>query len=247
MRKQDITITHHGRIIIGTLVLPLNCEKCPLVILSHGYNGSGLGFSKLADFLACNNIAAFYFDFCGGSVNSKSSLPTTSMTIFTEKEDLIAVLEAAGEWTSVDDDNIYLFGESQGGLVSALVAKEYEAEIKGLVLLYPALCIADNWNERFAKETDIPEEYEFWGMNLGKNFFTSLRTFNTFEAISGIQKRVLVMHGDKDPVVPLSYSEKIMHMYSDVQLEVFEGEGHGFTETAYDKVCEMTKSFVLES
>lgn len=244
MNERDITIIHHGRVVRGYLILPENCEKCPLVIMSHGYNGSGAAFEKLAYYFACNGIGAFWYDFCGGSVNSRSSLATTSMTVFTEKEDLCAVLEAAKNWKEVDGDNIYLFGESQGGLVSALVAKEYEDDIKGLMLLYPALCIADNWNEKFVNESDIPDEFEFWGMRLGKKFFTSLRNFQTFEEIRGFRKRVLIMHGDKDPVVPLAYSQRAAKIYPNAGLEIFKGEGHGFSVAAYNKVCGLAQKFV---
>ena len=244
MNKQDVTILHHGRVIKGSLLLPVEGEKCPLVIMSHGYNGSGAGFEKLADYLAQNGIGAFYYDFCGGSVNAKSSMETTSMTIFTEKEDLCAVLETVKNWSFADQDNIYLFGESQGGLVSTLVAREHENDINGMLLLYPALCIADNWNERFATVDDIPDEFELWGMKLGKKFFTTLRDFRTFEAIGRFEKDVFVMHGDMDSVVPLSYSQKLINLYSHARLEVFTGEGHGFSEEAYNRVCRITADFI---
>lgn len=244
MNKRDITILHHGRAIKGSLLLPVEHEKCPLVILSHGYNGSGAGFEKMANYLTKNGIGAFYYDFCGGSVNSKSSMETTSMTIFTEKEDLCAVLETVKNWSFADQDNIYLFGESQGGLVSALVASEHENDMKGMLLLYPALCVADNWNERFATVDEIPDEFELWGMKLGKKFFTTLRDFRTFEVIGGFGKKVFIMHGDMDPVVPLSYSQKLINLYPDACLEVFEGEGHGFSEESYNRVCQITTDFI---
>ena len=95
------------------------------------------------------------------------------MTLFTEKDDLIAIFERMEQEASVDKDHIFLFGASQGGLISAMAAEEYKEKIAGMILLYPALCIADNWRERFASEDDIPKELDFWGMQLGDVFFKS--------------------------------------------------------------------------
>lgn len=50
----------------------------------------------------------------------------------------------------------------KGGFVSSLVAAELKDKIKNLIMLYPALCIPDNWQVNFPKEEDIPESYNFW-------------------------------------------------------------------------------------
>jgi dipeptidyl aminopeptidase/acylaminoacyl peptidase len=45
---------------------------------------------------------------------------------------------------------------------------------------------------------------------------------------------LLVMHGDSDPVVPLSstlaFVDRVRDAGGDVELHVFEGEGHGFRD-----------------
>ena len=48
----------------------------------------------------------------------------------------------------IDKKRIVLIGESQGGLVSALAAAERKRQISSLILIYPALCIPDNINDR---------------------------------------------------------------------------------------------------
>ena len=58
------------------------------------------------------------------------------MTIFTEKEDLLAVVDALSEKEELDSKNLFLFGGSQGGLVSALTAEEIKDKVRGLVLLF---------------------------------------------------------------------------------------------------------------
>lgn len=71
MKIHHITIRNSGRRISATLYLP-ETEKSPIVIFSHGFNGSGDDFKKQAEILAKNGIAALTFDFCGGSLSSKA-------------------------------------------------------------------------------------------------------------------------------------------------------------------------------
>lgn len=246
IQRKQIRILHHGRTVCGELFSPKQDAAYPLVILSHGYNGTMKGFERLAGYLAKRGIGAFCYDFCGGSIQAGSSMKTTDMTILTEKEDLNAVLAETKKWDQVKQGHIFLFGESQGGLVTVLTAKEHETEIAGIILFCPALCIADNWNAKFPEKEDIPEKLEFWGMELGKNFFMTLRELRVFDVIKGFSKKALVMHGDQDTIVPVSYSRKMAEVCPQTRLVVFQGEGHGFSKEAYDRMCEMTGQYVAD-
>lgn len=242
--KKVIEINHHNRNIYGVLYTPDHIESYPLVIFSHGYNGTHKEFSKQSEYLAERGIGCYCFDFCGGSNQSKSDLKTEEMTIFTEQEDLAAVLNFMSEHKGVDSNQIFLFGGSQGGLVSSLVTEKHQALIKGLLLLFPAFCIPDNWTERFPNKQQIPEDFIFWDVKLGQEFFKSIHGFNVFEHIGSFSKDVLIFHGDQDDIVPLSYGKRAVDVYPLAHLEIFEGEGHGFKEAATKKVCEMTYSFI---
>lgn len=244
MIKKDVRIEKNNREIYGTLTEPQNMENYPVVIFSHGYNGSGKDFEKMAEYLAENGVAAFCYDFCGGSVNSRSSMDTTEMTIFTEKEDLHGVIEYIKTCSKVESSNIFIFGGSQGGLVSALVTEEIKEDVRGLILLFPAMCIADNWNERFPNKEDIPEIQELWGMNLGRKFFETLRGFDVYKNIGTYKGKVQVIYGEKDPIVSLDYMERLKAVYSDMKLDIFKNEGHGFSEEGNKRVAEMTLEFV---
>ncbi|SES13459.1 hypothetical protein SAMN04487944_11985 [Gracilibacillus ureilyticus] len=241
---ETVKIYHNGREIHGVSYMPDRKEKCPVVIFSHGFNGTHADFTMNSEYLAKNGIAGFCFDFCGGSVNSKSDLNTEEMTIFTEKEDLCAVIDTIKNWESIDPDHIFLFGGSMGGLVSALVADEFAADINGLLLLFPALCIAKDWNKRFPTLDSIPDTYDLWGVQLGRRFFESIHGYNVFDHIGKFNKDVLIFHGDQDEVVPLEYGSKAEKLYPHAGIEVFRGEGHGFSESGNNRVAEMTLEFV---
>ncbi len=242
--EKNICIKHHGREVFGTAYLPEESSEYPLVIFSHGYNGSGTDFRDSAMELVHNGIGAVSYDFCGGSVNQKNNFETTQMTIFTEKEDLNAVLDEVREWEMIDKDNIFAFGGSQGGLVTSLVAEERMNQIRGMILLFPALCIPDNWRDRFPRIEDIPNELDLWGMKIGKVFFESIRDFYVFDHIGKYPNKVLLMQGDKDVIVAMNYAKKAKEIYSDIQMEVFEGEGHGFSPDGNKKMTEMLIAFI---
>ena len=140
------------------------------------------------------------------------------MTVFTEKEDLLAVIDFVEQQKNTE--SIFLFGASMGGLVSALCAEEYADRIQGMILLYPALCVADDWNNRFSSVDDIPEIHQVWEVPLGKCFFETLRGFDVFEHIGKFKKDVLIIHGDKDSIVPLEYSTQANKIYTNSKLQV---------------------------
>lgn len=229
MKIENIKLEHLGRISDIVFYRPDGEGKFPLVILSHGFNGHKSDFEITAKYYAANGIAAICHTFCGGSTRDESGFPTTSMTLFTEKEDLLAILTEAKTWDCIDTDNIFLFGGSMGGMVSAMAAEEKSEDIKGLILLYPALCIADNWRDNFKTIEEIPEVYDLWGMNLGYEFFASIRDFYIEKVLGKYDKPVLIMHGTEDAVVPFTYGEWAAKHYKNAKLEVFKEEGHGFS------------------
>jgi len=242
--KETVCVSGNGRKIFGVLNLPGIDGKRPIVIFSHGYNGSHDNFTAESEFLAAHGIAAYCFDFCGGSVKSKSGLKTTDMTLFTEKEDLCAVIDHFKTDGRIDEKNIFLFGASQGGLVSAMTAEERTGDIRGLLLLFPAFCIADDWNERFTDVSSIPDTLEFWGMELGRKYFESIMRYEVFKNIGKFDREVLMFNGDQDQIATVAYCEKALTVYPNARLEVFAGEGHGFSEAGNRKVSEMTLEFV---
>lgn len=246
MQIENITISHHNRAVDATYYKPDGEGSFPLVIFSHGYNGHKTDFEISAKYFAKSGVGAVCLTFCGGSTRDLSGFPTTEMTLFTEKEDLLAVVDEVKTWSWVDNSRICLFGASQGGMVSALAAEERGEEIHALILLYPAFCIADNWNERFQKEEDIPDTEVLWDMTLGRKFFESIRDFYIKERIGKFGGQVLLMHGTEDDVVSLEYSAWAAKAYANARLELFQGEPHGFSEDGNRRMEAMALYFIHE-
>lgn len=215
--------------IYGVVYVPQDAgEKMPAVIFSHGFGGNYQVGTQYAEALAAKGYVVYCFDFCGGSPGSRSDGSALEMSIFTEQADLEAVIGMMQELPYVDNDNVFLMGTSMGGAVSAITAAAHEDEIQGAILLYPAFVLVDNANEQFESVEDIPDTYHLMWMTVGHVFAEDLLDYDIYEAISAYKKDVLLIHGDADSIVPLSYSEKAVEAYDSARLEVLPGAGHGF-------------------
>ena len=210
--------------IYGRLYVPAErTDRMPAVILSHSSDMTSDSMKSYCERIANLGYVAYAFDFCGGSSKSRSDGKRSDMTVFTEVEDLKAVLETVGDLEYIDPENIYLFGTSQGGLVSALVADEFPEKVKGMILLYPAFNIAE-LVQLFYEECPLP---------IQNAFSKSLKGYQVYDHIGTFPGDVLILHGTMDFIVPASYSEKAEKMYEHCELHLIEGANHGFNAENY--------------
>ncbi len=244
---EELCAERDGLRIYGKLYLPeTDQEKLPAVIISHGFCGVHQMNEGYASLLAKNGYAAYIFDFCGGAPVNRSDGKMTDMSIFTEQKDLEAVLGMISSHPRVDPDRVTLFGQSQGGVVSAITAAEHTDEVNGLILFFPAFVLVDDAMKLFPKPEDVPDTYPFWNVTLGRAYPEKLFGYDIYEDIKAYEKPVIILHGDKDPVVPLRYSEKARDTYRNAELTVFPGAGHGFGGEDDRKACELVLKYLSE-
>lgn len=243
---EELWIKNGERTLYGVLSRPADgAKKQPVLIVSHGFNGThhfGMNYFPLLNELG---YQCFAFDFACGSVNSRSGNNTMEMSILDECSDLKAVVEHFRAQPDVDPDRIVLLGESQGGLVSALVADEMSEEISRLILIFPALCIPDNWNKRYQTVEDIPDTTRLWDVPMGRRFFTEIRDLDVFTRMERFGKPVIIIQGDQDPVVSIDDSKRAIGLYDNASLHIIEGAGHGFKPEEFEESLEQIKNFLL--
>lgn len=228
--KEEHIVQNGNRKIYGKWFFPKEKAIKGAVILSHGYNGIHEDFDYECTTFAQNGYLAYAFDFCGGSVRTKSTdLKTTEMTLYTERDDLLAVFKDIASNEKAFGKKIFLFGGSQGGLVSALALEELQDAVSAAALYYPAFNIPDDWRKNFPTADDIPETKELMEMTLGKCYFEAIRDFDVFDYIGRYKNPLLIIYGDKDELVPEEALRKAMKKYTDVKLVILDGEAHGFT------------------
>ena len=226
-----LTIENGNRRIYGELFSPQpTAAKSPVAIIAHGFNGTheyGRNYYATMERLG---YKCYAFDFPCGSVNSRSDANTLNMSILDEVSDLKAIVAYFCRQQDVDADRIVIIGESQGGLVSALTAAELKSDVSRLVLVYPALCIPDNWRQRYPRREDIQDVTELWGVKIGRRFFEQIHDMRPLDIIGQYRGPVLIIQGDADRIVSMDDSRRARQLYAPgARLHVIPGAGHGFT------------------
>lgn len=239
IERQKFFCYRDGLKINGTLFLPKTHknERLPIAIVCHEFMANQLFSFPYAKALAEIGFAAFCFDFCGGGLVSTSRGSRRDMSVLTEISDLKAVLRFAQSLHNTDESELLLVGCSQGGLVAALTAAQMPETVNGLVLLYPALCIPDaaRAGEMLWLKFDpshIPEKMHAGPMPLGRRYAADVMNMDAFRQIAGYSGKVLLLHGDSDTIVDISYAEKAESVYraagADVRFVVIPGGKHIF-------------------
>lgn len=243
---RELWIENGDRKIYGVLSQPTggNEGKHPIAIVSHGFNGTHHFAQDYFAPLAEMGYMTYAFDFPCGSVKSKSDPNTMNMSVLDEKSDLQAIVNYFREQPYVDRDRIVLIGESQGGLVSALTAASMPKKVSQLVLIYPALCIPDNWNARYPRVEDIPDTTRMWNVPLGRRYFEEVKPMKVFKTIKKYKRPVIIIQGDADRVVSMEDSKRAVKTYRDASLHVIPGAGHGFKLNERTEAIRMIRAFL---
>lgn len=227
--EKEIWFQRDGLKIYSVCYIPEGDGPFPTIILCHGFCGYCLDCLRSAAKYAEAGFATCAFDFCGGSPAVRSDGKTTEMSIMTEMADLLAVFEELQKMDFVKKDSIYLWGKSQGGTVAALTAAKLKTGVKGLVLLSPALMIADLGRATAGSVENVTDTV-LWDIPIGKCYLMDIWDLDTYGEIVKYEGPVFIYHGTADDIVPLSYSEKARDTYKNAELTIVEGGGHTFSQ-----------------
>ena len=245
----DLDTSRDGMKIHGVLYTPDGYRgKMPAVIFCTGLNASYEETFPYAEAVASMGFAGYCFDFCGGRWMSTSDGETEDMSILTEVQDLDAVYRTLSARSDIDPSRMYLTGGSQGGLVAALYAAEYPSRFKALGLMFPAFNIPTLVKTAvdlfYGSLANVPETVYLMGYTFGRTYVVDAYRLRPYETIGQYGGDVLILHGDDDSVVPLSYSERALQVYEHAELKVLPEQGHGFTGTGLDTAIGYLREFL---
>ena len=244
--ERELWVQRDDMRIYGVLYVPEGASADtprPAVICSHILGATHVNSGKYAREMASRGYVAYAFDFCGGAPESRSTGVTTESSIKTEAADLSAVFDVIRALPEVDERNMFLFGQSQGGAVSAMVAAERPDDVAGLVLLYPAFVIHELAVNMFGTPDNAPEVYHLWH-DLGHIYAVDAIEYDFFEHIGAYTGPVLMFQGTADFLEPKRLTDRAAEVYANVDYEVFEGVGHSFQGEVREHVHERVDAFI---
>lgn len=233
---QELWCGEDGNRIYGVAYIPEREGPAPLVIFAHELGNTHASGTSYAKELAIRGLAVYTFDFRGGSTASRSDGETTEMSVMTEADDLEMVMDAARDWDFADSGKIVLLGGSQGGMAAAVAAAREPERITGLIMMYPAFVIPDTVHGEFDSLEDIPEAFNLLGwIWVGRNYAADVWDYDLYGEMQKYTKPVLLLHGNRDGIVDISYSERAAESYPNVEFHTMRGAGHGFYGSSFDE------------
>ena len=241
---KKLEFTTENRRIYGKYFRPEGEGPFPTVILSHGLGNTLAVNTFYASEFADHRIAAYVFDFPGGSRRGRSSGKTTEMSVLTEQEDLNTVLDGIEQLPETDRDNIFLMGESQGGFVSTCLAAATPDRVKGLILLYPAFVLQEHAIACLREWNDDSETVFFRGLTVGRRYLEDALSFDIYDLMQNYSRDVLILHGTADTDSPIACSERAVEIFPSARLVRIEGAAHGFYGEDEAKASRLAIQFV---
>jgi len=244
--------------LVGILHIPEGLkmgEKTPGIVMFHGFTGNKTEahrlFVQVARSLCKSGFTVLRFDF-RGSGDSDGEFEDT--TLPGEVSDAEAALTFLMRQRSVDRERVGVIGLSMGGRVATILASKDE-RVKFAILYSAAL---SPLREKFLSQMDksklerlnLGEAVEVSnGWYLKKDFFDTIDYVIPFEVMGGIKIPMLIVHGDRDFVVPLEEAEKgysiIKGLNDKNELYIVEGGDHTFSKKEHTlKVIDKTLNWL---
>ena len=174
--------------------------KVPFVILFHGFcddrNEINFVHTELSRRLCERGIASVRFDFAG---SGDSDGRFEDMTVSSEVEDGLAILDYVKSLDFVDQRRIAIHGLSMGGCVASMVAGLRDADVCALSLWCPAPDVVYNMKHKMLCGVDVSDIEEkgyadYEGLRVGLGFYQDALELDPYAVAAKFTKRVNLVH-----------------------------------------------------
>ena len=259
---KPITFRNREQQLVGVLHIPDTLKKMetvPGVVMFHGFAGNKVENHRLfvhtARSLSESGFVVLRFDFRG---SGDSDGEFEDMTIPGETSDAEQALTCLGSQRWVDKEAMGVLGLSMGGRVAAILASR-DRRVKFLILYSAALgplrprFMSDADGESWKAREDMLNSGEAVkvrdGWYLKKPFFDTVDDTVPLNVIGRISVPMLIVHGEKDEVVPQSDSTRAFEIVRNLnrknELYIIEGGDHVFLEKEHtQKVIKKTREWL---
>ena len=236
MREERVFFdSPNGEKLAGILHHPKSENARGAVLLCHGMesNKESDKLMFLSRALAQRDLLTLRFDFAGVGESTGSF---ANITYSAEVEDLQA---AFSFMRARHAGKIGILGSSMGGTVALLFAAR-NPDVAALVTLAAPL-----HPERFLSRLSTPEELQQWrergfifyhGQRINVSLLNDLEKMNVVHALRKINCPVLILHGDRDDVVPVEEAHELHHHLPGMsKLSILAGADHRISDPSLMK------------
>lgn len=97
--------------------------------------------------------------------------------------------------------------------------------------------VNENAHEQFGSIYAVPDEYDMFGgwIHVGRNYAADIWDIDFYDELSRYEGDVLLLHGDRDSTVDISYSERAAEVIPNCEFHVISGAGHEFFGEHFDE------------
>ena len=257
MEIKQIEVKRDGLTLRGDIRVPDGADKCPAVIIFHGFMASrGYGepngmFERIADACAAAGMAAVKFDFDG---HGESGGEFSDMNVYSEILDAAKIIDYVRKLPFVTD--IYIVGHSQGSVVGGMIAGLYREYVSKLVMLAPAATLKDDAlaGSLFGTSYDSYDLLEYIPVTndkgqqfkTGNLYFRIAKTLPIYETTAMFPGKTLIIHGSEDQAVGVIGARRYKERMPRAELIIVDGADHGFTNFT-DFIVEKTAKFLADN
>jgi carboxylesterase len=238
----------------GSFVLPGNNDSC--IILLHGFTATTVEVKPLAEYLNHQGGFQVFAPLLPGHGTNPADL--NNVTWKDWRNEIITVYQEASQ----NFKNVYVGGESMGGVLACLLASEFK-EIKKLVLFSPAIKVDNLGLSRFVrffkkyipKRTGNPtkhqEKFPWQGYKvhptIGAYQMLKLQKI-TRRKLNSIFQPVLIFQGKLDKTIATDSTQIVYNHIQSKQKElvVLDNSGHTIIlDQEFDFVARKTLDFLI--
>ena len=133
-----------------------------------------------------------------------------------------------------------------------LFVSHSNADVRALCLMYPAFVLHDDALAAYPQVEDVPETYPAFDFapersTISRAYNLVARRVDPYALMPAYPGQVLIVHGDADAIVPLTYAQRAQTTVWHARLEVLTGADHGLRGDYLPQAVQLATEFLAAS